>query len=220
MSISGAVRKFGHFEEGTSKETDQAEEENLWNLLPVYASFVSFTDPTEVCSLWRIYSAIVTEYLEVAASPENYHGATSASTSSSIHHSRNNNAARATAGRGGTGGSGSASFAGLGGDPHGLFADHASFDHPNLALCYLQMRELADEFIGVRRCGWCWVVGASRDYRGVPWWAGMSSRAVGQEGQTVGRSGRKMVGVEKDVFGEPRSRARGGETFASDFVTN
>ena len=48
LSISSAVRKFGHFEEGSKKERAAAQENSLWDLLPVFATFVSFTDSTEV----------------------------------------------------------------------------------------------------------------------------------------------------------------------------
>lgn len=65
LSISGAVRKFGHYEEGSKKEKLKADEDNLWNLLPVFATFVSFTDSAEVCSLWRLYSVIVIECVSV-----------------------------------------------------------------------------------------------------------------------------------------------------------
>eukprot|EP00750_Incisomonas_marina_P026887 INCI5960.1.p1 GENE.INCI5960.1~~INCI5960.1.p1 ORF type:complete len:1864 (-),score=293.37 INCI5960.1:249-5159(-) len=133
LSISGAVRKFGHFEEGSKKEKLKAQEENLWNLLPVIATFVSFTDPAEVCSLWRLYSVIVIEYLESAACPENFDMVTPASTSSN----------RAT---------------GVASEnrpshrshhlPRSVFGSDVDIEVPNQSLCYQHVRDLAEEFLG------------------------------------------------------------------------
>ena len=121
LSISSAVRKFGHFQESSRKERLQVQEESLWDLLPVFASRVSFADSTDACSLWAVYSAIVVEYLQSAAMPENYAGLSPASTSSPSHRRQS-----------------------------GVFPSDTVVDRPDLTQCYGYVRELAQQFVGVR----------------------------------------------------------------------